>query len=241
MKNNLTPKDIIVFPLDVSTLKEALTWIDKLDNLVGVYKIGLELFTSLGPKVIEEIKIRTTNKLFLDLKLYDIPNTLSKTIKVISSLGVDWVTVHILSGTLALKSVVKAAYNNLKIVGITILTSLDRADLMELGFNSELARDTKELVFNLAKLAYKAGCDGVVCSAKEVNKIKEFFPELVTFVPGIRWENLENDQIRTATPYEAIIAGADYLIIGRPIREAIYPEKVCEKIIDEIKKALGNR
>ncbi len=241
MKNNLLPKDVIVFPLDVSTLKEALEWVERLNDLVGVYKIGLELFTSVGPKVIEEIKMRTNNKIFLDLKLYDIPNTLSKTIKVISNLQVDWVTVHILSGTLALKSVLKAAYNNLKIIGVTILTSLDRADLMEVGFNSELARDTKELVFKLAKLAYKVGCEGIVCSAKEVSKIKEFFPELITFVPGIRWETFGDDQIRTATPYEAIIAGADYLIIGRPIREAVSPEKVCEKIIDEIKKAWANK
>ncbi|PMP93491.1 MAG: orotidine-5'-phosphate decarboxylase, partial [Thermodesulfobacterium geofontis] len=137
----------------------------------------------------------------------------------------------------ALKYAVKSSFNNLKIIAVTILTSLDRADLMELGFNSELIRDIKELVFKLAQIAYKCGCDGVVCSAKEVSRIKEVFPELITVVPGIKWEKAGNDQLRVATPYEAILAGADYLVIGRPIREASSPEEVCQKIAEEIKKA----
>jgi orotidine 5'-phosphate decarboxylase, subfamily 1 len=184
MKNNRKPEEIIVFPLDVSDLKEALYWVERLNGLVGVFKIGLELFTSCGPKIIEEIKKISKQKIFLDLKLYDIPNTLTKVIKVVSELGVDWVTVHTLSGRSALESVVKSASNNLKIIAVTILTSLDRADLMELGFYSELARDIKELIFKLAQIAYKTGCDGIVCSAKEVEKIKEAFPELKTIVPG---------------------------------------------------------
>jgi orotidine-5'-phosphate decarboxylase len=237
MKNNRKPEEIIVFPLDVSDLKEALYWVKRLNGLVGVFKIGLELFTSCGPKIIEEIKKISKQKIFLDLKLYDIPNTLTKVIKVISELGVDWVTVHTLSGRSALESVVKSASNNLKIIAVTILTSLDRADLMELGFYSELARDIKELVFKLAQIAYKTGCDGIVCSAKEVEKIKEAFPELKTIVPGIRWEKGKDDQLRIATPYEAVLAGADYLVIGRPIRESSSPEEVCQKIAEEIKKA----
>ncbi|MCU4138402.1 MAG: Orotidine-5'-phosphate decarboxylase [Thermodesulfobacteria bacterium] len=241
MKNNLKPEEVIVFPLDVSTLDEALEWVERLNELVGVYKIGLELFTSCGPEIIKEIKKRSNNKIFLDLKLYDIPNTLSKTVKVISELDVDWLTVHALSGRIGLKEAVKSAFNNLKIIAVTILTSLDRADLMELGFNSELARDTKELVFKLAQIAYKTGCEGVVCSAKEVSKIKEFFPELLTIVPGIRWEGNEDDQLRVATPYEAILAGADYLVIGRPIRESSSPEEICKKIADEIKKAWAEK
>lgn len=237
MKNNLEPEKIIVLPLDVPNLKEALYWVERLNGLVGVYKIGLELFTSCGPKIVEEIKKRSNNKIFLDLKLYDIPNTLARTVKVISELEIDWVTVHTLSGRPALKDAVKSSFNNLKIIAVTILTSLDRADLMELGFNSELIRDIKELVFKLAQIAYKCGCDGVVCSAKEVSRIKEVFPELITIVPGIKWEKAGNDQLRVATPYEAILAGADYLVIGRPIREASSPEEVCQKIAEEIKKA----
>ncbi len=241
MKNSRNPEDIIVFPLDVPDLREALYWVERLKDLVGVYKIGLELFTSCGPKIIEEIRKLSNKKIFLDLKLHDIPNTLSRTVKVISELEVDWITVHVLSGRSALKKVVKSAFNNLKIIAVTILTSLDRADLMELGFNSELSRDTKELVFKLTQLAYRCGCDGVVCSAKEVSKIKEFFPELLTIVPGIRWEDTEDDQLRIATPYEAIMAGADYLVVGRPIREASSPEEACQKIIEDIKKAWSEK
>jgi orotidine-5'-phosphate decarboxylase len=237
MKDNKKPEEIIVFPLDVSNLKEALYWVERLNGLVGVFKIGLELFTNCGPKIIEEIKKISKQKIFLDLKLYDIPNILTKVIKVVSELGVNWVTVHTLSGRSALESVVKSASNNLKIIAVTILTSLDRADLMELGFYSELARDIKELVFKLAQIAYKTGCDGIVCSAKEVEKIKEAFPELITIVPGIRWEKGKDDQLRVATPYEAVLAGADYLVIGRPIRESSSPEEVCQKIAEEIKKA----
>ncbi|MBO8144077.1 MAG: orotidine-5'-phosphate decarboxylase [Thermodesulfobacterium sp.] len=237
MKNNQKPEDVIVFPLDVPNLKEALSWVERLNGLVGVYKIGLELFTACGPKIIEEVRKISDKKIFLDLKLYDIPNTLTRTVKVISELGVDWVTVHTLSGRTALKNAVKSSFNNLKIIGVTVLTSLDRADLMELGFNSELARDTKELVFKLTQIAYKTGCDGIVCSAKEVSKIKEFFPELLTIVPGIRWKENEDDQLRVATPYEAVLAGADYLVIGRPIRESSSPEEVCKKIAEEIEKA----
>jgi orotidine-5'-phosphate decarboxylase len=241
MTNDLAPQERIVFPLDVATRDEALRWVEKLNGLVGVFKVGLELFTSCGPEIIDKIKELTDNKIFLDLKLHDIPNTVLRTIRVISELGVDWVTVHTLSGGEALKNAVNSAYNNLKIIAVTILTSLDRADLMELGFNSELVRETKEIVFKLTQLAYKAGCDGVVCSAREVSRVKEFFPELITIVPGIRLEKKKDDQVRTATPYEAVLAGADYLVIGRPIREAFSPEKVCKTIAEEIERALEEK
>lgn len=237
----MNPKDRIVFPLDVSTLEEAIRWVERLKDLVGVFKVGYELYVSCGPKVIEEIRKRCneTIKIFLDLKLYDIPNTVLRTVRVISNLGVDWVTVHTLAGSEALEAAVKTAYNNLKIVAVTILTSLDRIDLMELGFNSELVRDLKELTLRLARIAYKSGCEGIVCSAREVSRIKEAFPEFFTVVPGIRLEEEKrDDQVRTATPFEAIVSGADYLVIGRPIREAFSPEKVCKTIIEEIEKAM---
>ncbi len=242
--NKIPAEERIIFPLDVSSSEEAFFWIERLNPFVGIFKIGLELFTSEGPKVIEKVRKKTDKKIFLDLKLNDIPNTISRTIKIISELGVDWVTIHVLAGASALKKASECAYNNLKLIGVTVLTSLDKADLLELGFNAELARDPKELVFRLAFLAYFSGCDGVVCSAKEVGKIKENFPELITVVPGIKLsEELGrvDDQLRTATPYEAILSGADYLVIGRPIREAEFPEKICEEIIFQIKKALEEK
>ena len=230
----------IIFPLDVNNLKEAVNWTAKLSPYVGIFKIGLELFLSVGPRVIERVRKAGAKKIFLDLKFCDIPNTIEQTIKVVSELNVDWTTIHILSGEKALKTAVSNAYNNLKIIGVTILTSLDRADLMELGFYGELARDPKELAFRLATLAVHCGCDGLVCSAKEVKRIKEAYPQVFTIVPGIRLDPLnykKDDQLRIATPYDAIISGADYLVIGRPIREAKEPEKVCEEIIKQIEEA----
>jgi len=232
-------KDRLVFPLDVATEEEALFWVNKLKDYVGVFKIGLELFTACGPQIIDKIKEKTQAKIFLDLKLNDIPNTILRTIRVVSNLGVDWVTVHILAGEKAFRSAVDTAYNNLKIIGVTILTSLDRAELLALGFNGELVREIKELVFHLAKIIWLAGGDGIVCSPKEVFKIKEMFPELMTIVPGIRLKESEDDQIRVATPYEATKAGADYLVVGRPIREAFSPVEVCKKILAEIERALN--
>ncbi|MCS7278689.1 MAG: orotidine-5'-phosphate decarboxylase [Thermodesulfobacteriaceae bacterium] len=238
----LPAEERIIFPLDVSSSEEATLWVERLNPFIGVFKIGLELFISEGPQIIEKIRNKTNKKIFLDLKLNDIPNTVSKAVRVISNMGVDWVSVHLLAGSLALRKALELAYNNLKIIGITILTSLDRADLLELGFNAELAKDLKELVLRLAFLAYQTGCEGIVCSAKEVEKVKENFPELITIVPGIRLsEERRDDQLRTATPYEAILLGADYLVIGRPIKEASFPEKVCEEIIVQIKRALEER
>lgn len=239
----MNPREKIVFPLDVSTLEEAIRWVARLKEWVGVFKVGYELYTSCGPKIIEEIRKRCDDsKIFLDLKLNDIPNTVLRTVRVVSDLGVDWITVHTLAGFEALESAVKSAYNNLKIVAVTILTSLDRVDLMELGFNSELVRDMKELALRLARIAYKAGCDGIVCSAREVSRVKEVFPEFFTVVPGIRLEEeKKDDQVRIATPFEAVLSGADYIVIGRPIREAFSPEKVCKIISEEIEKALTER
>jgi len=231
----------LVFPLDVPGVKEAVSWTQRLSPFVGVFKIGLELFVASGPKVIERVRRAGAKKIFLDLKFCDIPNTVAGAVRSASELGVDWITVHALSGEQALKKAINSAYNNLKVVAVTVLTSLDRADLMQFGFHGELARDPKELAFRLSSLAVKSGCDGIVCSAKEVSRIKEAFPQVFTVVPGIRLEETaqrRDDQLRTATPYEAILSGADYLVVGRPIREAQEPEKICEEILSQIKKAL---
>ncbi len=228
----------LVFPLDVAEEKEALYWVNKLRDWVGTFKIGLELFCSCGPQIIKKVKEEGAEKIFLDLKLNDIPNTILRTVRQISQLDVDWVTVHTLSGRESLKAAVNSAYSGLKIIGVTILTSLGRADLMELGFNGELIREVKELVFHLAKIVSSVGCDGIVCSPKEVSRIKEYFPELMTIVPGIRLKENKDDQIRIATPYEAVKSGADYLVVGRPIREAFSPIEVCKEIHSQILQAI---
>jgi len=234
-------KEKIVFPLDVSSEEEAISWVKRLKDWVGVFKVGLELFTSCGPSILFKIRELSDSKIFLDLKLNDIPNTILRTVRVISNYQVDWLTVHTLAGREALKAAVNTAYGGLKVLGVTILTSLGRADLMELGFNGDLIREVRELVFHLAGIVASCGCDGIVCSPKEVAKIKELFPELITVVPGIRLKEGKDDQIRVATPYEAVLAGADYLVIGRPIREAFSPVEVCKEVHSQVESALKEK
>ncbi|MGC8966021.1 MAG: orotidine-5'-phosphate decarboxylase [Caldimicrobium sp.] len=237
------PRERLIFPLDFSDLKEAVHWAEKLSPYIGTFKIGLELFIKFGPRAIEKVKRKTGAKIFLDLKLYDIPNTVSSAVKAAASYEVDYLTVHILSGRKALEEAVKAAEGGLKILGVTLLTSLDKADLLELGFNGEYLYKTEDLVYKLSFLAQSVGCDGIVCSAKEVARIKEAFPFLITVVPGIRLEETDqrDDQVRTATPYEAILNGADLLVVGRPIRLASDPLEVCLRIHEEIRKALEDK
>ncbi len=238
----ISPQEKLIFPLDFPEKEEALAWVHRLSPYVGVFKIGLELFTKEGPQLIEEIKKITSAKIFLDLKLCDIPNTVAGAVRSISSLGVDFLTLHILSGRKALETAIQSAQGGLKLFGVTILTSLDRGDLLELGFSGELAGEIEDLVLKLTRLAYSIGMDGVVASAKELALLKEHFPNFLVIVPGIRKEKgLDDDQQRTATPYQAILKGADYLVIGRPIRLAENPEREVEKILEEIEMALKER
>jgi len=239
----INPRDKLIFPLDFADLKEAVKFAERISHYVGIFKIGLELFVNFGPKAVEKVRKKTGAKIFLDLKLFDIPNTISGAVRGALELEVDFLTVHVLAGRKALEEAVKASEGKIKILGVTLLTSLDKADLLELGFNGEYLYKTEDLVYKLAFIAQSEGCDGIVCSAKEVARIKEAFPFLITVVPGIRLEESQgkDDQVRTATPYEAIKNGADLLVIGRPIRVAENPEEVCQKIHEEIKKALEEK
>uniref|UniRef100_A0A832GRL1 Orotidine 5'-phosphate decarboxylase n=1 Tax=Caldimicrobium thiodismutans TaxID=1653476 RepID=A0A832GRL1_9BACT len=235
-------KGRLIFPLDFSHLDEAVFWVERLNPFVGVFKIGLELFVKEGPKAIEVIKKKGASQIFLDLKLFDIPNTVAGAVRSASAYGVDYLTVHILAGRRALEEALKTSQGGVKILGVTLLTSLDKADLLELGFNGELLYKTEDLVYRLTLLANIVGCDGIVCSAKEVGLIKNSFPHLLTVVPGIRLEDRNlDDQVRTATPYEAIKAGADLLVVGRPIRNSPMPEEICLIILQEIEKALEEK
>jgi len=239
----INPRDRLVFPLDFADLKEAVKFAERISPYVGIFKIGLELFVNFGPKAVEKVRKKTGAKIFLDLKLFDIPNTISGAVRGALELEVDFLTVHVLAGRKALEEAVKASEGKIKILGVTLLTSLDKADLLELGFNGEYLYKTEDLVYKLAFIAQSEGCDGIVCSAKEVARIKEAFPFLITVVPGIRHEESQgkDDQVRTATPYEAIKNGADLLVIGRPIRVAENPEEICQKIHEEIKRALEEK
>ena len=173
------------------------------------YKFGLEFLNSKnGRLLLSKLK----NKIiFADLKLHDIPNTCAATIKAISDLNVNYLTIHISSGLEALKAA-KRVSNKIRLVGVSILTSLDNKALKEIGFN----KDVKKLVLLQAKLANKAKLDAIVCSAQEVRIVREVFKkEIIT--PGIRFNSKSNDQKRVVTPKQAFKNGSDWLVMGRPI------------------------
>ena len=186
------------------------------------YKFGLEFLNSKnGRNFISKLKGLT---IFADLKIHDIPNTCVSTIKAIKDLKINYLTIHISSGLEALKACKKVS-GETKLIGVTILTSLDNKALKEIGFNN----DVKKLVYNQAKLANKAKLDAVVCSAKEVNIVKKVFKkEIIT--PGIRFGLNTDDQKRVLTPKEAYKKGSDWLVIGRPITKGNIKKNILSLI-----------
>ena len=191
------------------------------------YKFGLEFLNSKnGRNFISKLK----NKIiFADLKLHDIPNTCLSTVKAIKDLRVNYLTMHISSGFEALKSAKKVS-GKTKLVGVTVLTSLDNKALKEIGFNSNV----KKLVLQQARLANKAKLDAIVCSAQEVEIVKRVFnKEIIT--PGIRFDSKTNDQIRTLSPKQAYKNGSDWLVIGRPITKGNIKKNI-QKLIDHLSK-----
>lgn len=238
---DIRPKDRIVFPLDVPTVGEAVELIAKLKDHVGVFKIGLELFTASGPAVIEKVKATAPNaKIFLDLKLHDIPETVGRAVRRVSDFGVDFLTVHSMGGATML-SAAAGERGDVDILGVTVLTSMGMEDIVEVGFDKEF-EEPKELVLSLAGLVIGSGCQGIVCSPLETSLLRE---ELGTgfllVTPGIRPSDSEqnDDQKRIATPESAIKDGSDYLVIGRPIRDAENPVKAAENISKSIASAIS--
>ena len=194
---------------NIFKIKKIIKETKKTKDIKIGYKFGLEFLNSKGGR---NFVLNLKNKIiFADLKLHDIPNTCVSTIKAIKDLKVNYLTIHISSGLNALSSAKKAS-GRIKLIGVTILTSLDNKALKEIGFN----KDVKKLVLHQAKLAAKAKLDAIVCSAQEVNLVKKVFKkEIIT--PGIRFDNSKNDQKRIMTPKQAYNNGSDWLVIGRPI------------------------
>ena len=210
----------------ISKVKEIIKKTQNPKLKIG-YKFGLEFLNSKnGRSFISKLK----NKIiFADLKLHDIPNTCISAIKAIKDLKVDYLTMHISSGLKALKSSKKAS-GKIKLVGVTILTSLNNKALKEIGFN----KDVKNIVLHQAKLAAKAKLDAIVCSAQEVSIVKKVFKkEIIT--PGIRFGSKANDQKRTLTPKQAYKNGSDWLVIGRPITKGNIKKNI-KILIDHLNK-----
>jgi orotidine-5'-phosphate decarboxylase len=191
------------------------------------YKFGLEFLNSKkGRSFVGNLK----NKIvFADLKLHDIPNTCASAIKAIKDIKVDYLTIHISSGLEALKAAKKVS-GKIKLIGVTILTSLDNKALKEIGFN----KDVKKIVLNQARVAKKAKLDAIVCSAQEVKIVKKVFKkEIIT--PGIRFGSKSNDQKRILTPKKAFKNGSDWIVIGRPITKGNIKKNI-QKLIHHLKK-----
>lgn len=229
-------KKVLMFALDVATKSEALKFIDLLKDEVGFFKVGLQLFIGHGQDIIKHIKKRTNAGVFLDLKLHDIPATVERAMMQIADFGVDYATVHCTADNRMMAAAVKGAGNATKVLGVTVLTSVSSKDLLEAGLVSDLAMDIPALALKRARAAQDMGACGVVCSGQEVAVLKEALgSDFVSVVPGIRplW-SVKDDQVRITTPKAAIEAGADYLVVGRPIREALDPVIAARKILTEI-------
>jgi orotidine-5'-phosphate decarboxylase len=233
------PKNRIIFALDVEHFGEAQHWVNRLKDRVGVFKVGKQLFTHAGPKVIDMIR-QKGQEAFLDLKFHDIPNTVAKAGEEATKLGVAMFNLHALGGFEMMKKTVEAAKAVAKSLGtpkplilaVTILTSMDEEALKEVGVQGPLVEE----VGRLAALSLKAGVDGVVASPQEIGIIRQRCGEKFLIVtPGIRHpSDKKDDQKRTLSPKQAIAAGANYLVIGRPIKEAKDPLEAVQKIIEDI-------
>ncbi len=226
----------IMLAIDTSSLDEAKSLAVKLKDNIGGIKLGMEFFNSFGPSGIKAIKDFDI-PIFLDLKLHDIPATVYKTITTLLKLEPAIINVHASGGKEMMMAAAKALKDsgnkNTKIIAVTILTSLDDNDLYEIGFSGT----SNELVLRLAKLAQESGLDGIVCSAKEISTIRENIgSDFMLVVPGIRTkEDNADDQKRIMTPKEAILLGADLLVIGRPITKAKDEILASKEILDQLK------
>lgn len=237
----MAPKDRIIFALDVPDAKEAARYVDLLKDHVGLFKVGLELFVACGPSIVKEVRERSGRGVFLDMKFHDIPATVAGAMRSACTLGAEFVTVHTDEGSELLEVAVSSA-GDLKVLGVTVLTSLSKAGLLEIGIDP-VFKEPRDLVVHRARLSRLSGCAGVVCSGHEAKAVKdEFGKNFIVVTPGIR-SNTDDvgDQKRVVTAYEAVKNGADYIVVGRPIRKAPDPVKAAMSIADEIERALRDR
>lgn len=222
--------DKVIIALDVNDKQTAQQLIDQLTPPISFYKVGLELYTGEGNAIIKLLKEQNL-RIFLDLKLHDIPNTVAKTVANLAKYKPDMFTAHVLGGRKMLEAAVKVArevYPRTKVLGVTILTSLDQNALKELGISEKV----EHLVTQLAQAAFDSGCDGIVCSANDLSFLRSKFPPPFLLVaPGIRLpEDKTDDQLRTATANEALEKGADYLVVGRSITAKKQPAEALNQL-----------
>ncbi len=234
--NHKLQADKVILALDVDSFARAKYFVDKLCTRIKIFKVGLQIFTLCGPEIIKYIRKKKA-EVFLDLKFYDIPNTVSNAVRQAVRLNVKMMTLHISGGREMLKRAQEAAKEEARflkierplLIGVTVLTSQP---------------STAEEVLNLAKIGLDCGLDGVVCSAREVAFLKEKLDrKFIAITPGIRPPgSARDDQKRTMTAKEALAAGSDFIVVGRPILEAKDPVDAAERLIwDQVQNAVGTR
>ena len=232
----MSPKNRLIFALDVPGKKEAKHYAKVLEGVVGCFKIGLELFISEGPDIVKMIQDQSAANIFLDLKLHDIPATVRGALRSAKKLGVRYITIHSTEGEEILETAQEVKGSGLEVLAVTVLTSTSASSLASLGIREDI--NAAALVLDRAIRAQNSGCAGVVCSGEEAKLVKsKCGGDFKIVVPGIRpeWARvLGDDQNRIATPSQAIEDGADMIVVGRPIRDANDPREAAQKIIEEI-------
>jgi len=242
----MSARDKLIVALDVPSAEAGLRLAERLRGHAGMFKVGLENFTAEGP-VLPRFLVAVGEKVFLDLKLYDIPNTVRAAARQAAQLGVSMFNVHASGGRKMMEAALAGAQEGSAgrpdgsrplVLAVTVLTSLAGEDLAEVGFRGS----PEEAVVRLALLARQAGLDGVVASPREVTALRRALgPGFVIVTPGIRPASAAaDDQARIATPESAIRAGADYLVVGRPITEAADPAAAADAIVAEMEKGLSS-
>lgn len=232
LTDRLEPRERLIVALDVPNADAAVDVAKRLSGHIGMFKIGLELFVAEGPRVVGRVReLAPDVEIFLDLKLHDIPNTMKGAIRSVRSLGVKFLTVHAGSGTAHLQACVEEAGDAVGILAVTVLTSQDEVACRQAGHT----RAVEELVEMRAVCAREAGCAGVVCSGRELARVRAVAPRLARVVPGIRPAGAdEGDQQRVMTPARAVVEGASYIVVGRPILQAADQAAAADAIVLEL-------
>jgi len=222
----------IIVALDVPTKAKAMNLVEQLRDEISFFKIGLQLYTAEGPQIVRAI-LATGVKVWLDLKLYDIPNTVARAVESANHLGVHMLTIHLSGGSEMIRAATGAGADGLVVLGVTVLTSWTEQTLREIGITATVVDE----VLRLARLGVEAGIDGVVASPHEIKTLRgEFGDKIKIAVQGIRPKWAEpGDQKRFMTPRQALEAGADYIGIGRPITAHPQPREAVSKILSELK------
>lgn len=237
LAHDIPARDRVIVALDVPDLKGLEALLDRLEGRPSFYKVGLELFIAEGERAIELVRKRG-GRIFLDLKLHDIPETVARAVQSARRIEAELLTVHTSGGYEMLSRAAQAAEGAVKILGVTVLTSLEQDDLRAEGIETTIP----EMVRARARVAAKAGIAGLVCSSHEIEAARSAAPGLFIVAPGIRPATgpgaTPGDQKRVATPEGAIRNGADYLVVGRPLRDAAEPAKAFDALVGEVAAAL---